>query len=122
MYAQEIQTALFNKEDPTELLAEHSLEWSSHAELSRSSNELPLEMIEAAFELTPVEGSNSKVVSASNGNVGLILLTSVNSSIEPSSTDRTNTQQGLARMLGQQTYENFVASLRETADIQIVSQ
>jgi peptidyl-prolyl cis-trans isomerase D len=122
VYAQDIETALTNNEDITDLLAQHSLSWLTHSALTRSSNELPLAMIDSIFELSPVDGENSDVVRISNGNVGVVMLTAVNSETDGSETAKTNAQQSLQRLQGQQTYQNFVAALREAADVKILIQ
>lgn len=120
VYAQDIQTAMFNGEDLSDLLAKQDLSWETHTALVRSSNELPPAILEASFELGPVEGANSKVVTLNNGNVGVVLLTAVNTDTASSETDRANIEQGLKRLQGQQTYQNFVAALRANADVKIV--
>jgi peptidyl-prolyl cis-trans isomerase D len=122
VYAQEIQTAMLSNEDITELLAKHSLTWSEHVALARGSNELPSAMVDAIFELGPVDGANSKVVSVNNSSVGLVMLSAVNVALEEDESMLTSIQQQLASMQGQQTYENFVSALREDADVQFVTQ
>ncbi|MFT5997222.1 MAG: peptidyl-prolyl cis-trans isomerase D, partial [Glaciecola sp.] len=122
VYAQEIQTAMLSNEDITELLAKHSLTWSEHVALARGSNELPSAMVDAIFELGPVDGANSKVVSVNNSSVGLVMLSAVNVALEEDESMLTSIQQRLASMQGQQTYENFVSALREDADVQFVTQ
>ncbi len=122
VYAQEIQTAMFNNLDITELLAQQSLTWTTHAALARASNELPLAMVEAIFELGPVDGANSKVVSVNDSSVGLVMLSAVNAAADDDESMQTSIEQRLASRQGQQTYQNFVSALREGAEVQLVSQ
>lgn len=122
VYANTIQEALFNNEDITELLSSQSLTWVDHEGLARNSNALPIEMVDAIFELGPVDGANSKVVSINDSSVAVVLLSSVKS-VETTDSDMQSTVvQRLTGMQAQQTYENFVAALREDAKLELVSQ
>jgi len=121
-YAQDIQSAMFNGEDTTELLAKQGLTWSQHTALSRSSKEVPSVMVEAIFELGPVDGANSKVVTVNTNSVGLVKLLAVHQAGEGDEAARTTIEQRLASLQGQQTYKNFVEALREVADVELVTQ
>lgn len=121
-YAQEIQSAMFNGEDSTELLAQQGVSWVSHTALGRSSNELASAMVDAIFELGPVDGANSKVVSVNTNTVGLVKLIAVNPAATDVDDSSSDVQQRLANSQAQQTYTNFVEALRESADIKLVTQ
>jgi len=122
VYALDIQTAMLNDEDISPLLAKHSLTWSTHVGLARSSNELPVPMVNAIFELGPTQGVNSKVVSVFDNSVGLVVLSLVNIASQTDEGMQATIAQRLASMQGQQTYENFVAALRVGADLTLVTQ
>ena len=121
-YAEKIQAAMVNDEDLIPLLDEHELTWAEHSALVRTSNELPAAMVSAIFELAPVAPHNSKVVSVNDNSVGIVLLVAVNESEQNDETMQANIQQRLANMQGQQTYQNFVAALREKAEVKFVKQ
>jgi peptidyl-prolyl cis-trans isomerase D len=121
-YAQEIQSAMFNGDATTELLAQQGLSWSTHTSLGRSGNELPRAMVDAIFELGPVEGANTKVLTVNTNTVGLVKLTAVNQVASDGDTSQSEVQQRLASFSAQQTYTNFVEALRENADVQFVTQ
>jgi peptidyl-prolyl cis-trans isomerase D len=121
-YAQEIQSAMLTQEDTTELLAQQALTWSTHLALSRTSNDLPLVMVNAIFELGPVDGANSKVVSVNDNSVGIVLLSAVNTASQDDDNVRKSIEQRIASRQGQQTYANFIAALRESADVQLVKR
>lgn len=122
VYAQQIQTAMLNNEDTSELLAQQSLAWSTHSAIGRGSNVLPITMVDAIFELAPVDGNNSKVVSVNDSSVAVVLLSQVNAASQSNNELQSNIQQRLVSMQAQQTYENFVAALREDADVKLVTQ
>jgi peptidyl-prolyl cis-trans isomerase D len=121
-YAQEIQSAMFDGEATTELLAQQGLTWSSHTSLGRTGNELPRAMVDAIFELGPVEGANTKVLTVNTNTVGLVKLTAVNEIASDGDSSQSEVQQRLASFSAQQTYTNFVEALRESADVQLVTQ
>lgn len=126
-YAQSIQTALFNNEDVSALLDEHDLSWEEHTGLSRNSAELSSEAIDALFSLSlspkTDDVSNSvDLVTTTNGNVALIQLTGVTAAQSPDEATLTATKNRIANAQTQQTYDNFVDALRETAEIQIIAQ
>ncbi len=123
-YAQSIQEAMYEGQDLSELLAGHNLQWESHDNLLRSTNALPLDMVEAIFQLSPMQGMNSSVVTLGNGNIGIVQLLAVQ---EPASADMDSSQantikQRVAGLTAQQTYQNFVSALRSEAEIEIVTQ
>jgi peptidyl-prolyl cis-trans isomerase D len=122
-YAQEIQTQLYENQDLSELLAQHSLVWTEHKSLNRNSAELPKPMVDSIFELDTAEGGNTAVVALPSGNVGLVKLDMVNTALE--STDEALVQtveQRLANTQGQQMYQNFVDALRADADVQLIAR
>lgn len=122
VYVQEIQSAMLSNADITDLLAKQSLTWSEHEALARGSNELPSAMVDAIFELGPLDGANSKVVSVNNSSVGLVMLSAVNVALDDNEEMQSSIQQRLASTQGQQTYQNFVLALRESADVELVTQ
>lgn len=121
-YAQEIQSAMFDGINTDELLAQQGVSWSTHTTLGRASNEIPLALVEAIFELGPVEGANTKVVSVNTNTVGVVKLTSVNQATIDGEGSQDDVQQRLASSQAQQTYINFVEALREGADVQLITQ
>lgn len=121
-YAQEIQTAMFNGGDMTELLARQNLSWDTHTAIGRKTNALPLLLVEAIFQLSTVEGSDSKVVSVNDKQVGIVKLLSVNHSASNDETAGSSIKQGLENIQGQNTYENFVATLKSNADVELITQ
>jgi peptidyl-prolyl cis-trans isomerase D len=113
---------MFDGEATTELLAQQGLTWSSHTSLDRTGNELPRAMVDAIFELGPVEGANTKVLTVNTNTVGLVKLTAVNEIASDGDSSQSEVQQRLASFSAQQTYTNFVEALRESADVQLVTQ
>jgi peptidyl-prolyl cis-trans isomerase D len=122
IYAQTIQTALFDQADTSTLLAEQSLEWVTNESLSRRASELPLDMVEELFTLSPVQGQDTGVVTMSNGNVGVVKLLSVQDAVVDPSVDTSDIEQRLASSKAQQSYENFIAALRANAEVEIITQ
>ena len=121
-YAQLIQSAMFNGEDTAELLAQQGLTWSTHTNLGRTANDIPLALIDAIFELGPVEGANTKVVTVNTNLVGMVKLTSVNQPASDEGNSQSDVQQRLASFNAQQTYRNFIEALRESADVKLIKQ
>jgi peptidyl-prolyl cis-trans isomerase D len=121
-YAQNIQSAMFNGDDTVELLAQQGLSWSTHSALGRKSNELPLAMVEAIFELSPVDGANSKVVSVNTSSVGVVKLLAVVQPEADGDGARANIKKSIVNLQGQETYKNFVEALRNNAEVKIISK
>ncbi len=121
-YAQSIQDAMFNGDDLDELLAQHSLTWTSHNDLGRASADIPREMLEALFSLSDDATNNTSVVTLANANVGLVKLTSVLPADTFEESALQTTEQRLANTRTQQTFQNFVDALRAKAEVQIIAQ
>lgn len=123
-YAQSIQIAIYEDQDVTELLAQHDIVWETHEGILRSTNSLPLDMVNAIFQLSPAQGMNSSVVTLGNGNIGVVQLLEVQEvdGVDISSTQANTIKQRITGLTAQQTYQNFVNALRSDAKIQIVSQ
>lgn len=121
-WAESVKAGLMNGESVDEKLAEKSLEWNLVENLPRFGGELPLEMNNAIFKLAPVDQQNVSVVKLSSGNVGIVVLTSVQSATELKPEDLTSAKQGLARNESNRAYSNFVEALKSDADIEIVKR
>lgn len=121
-WAESVKAGLMNGESVDEKLAEKSLEWNMVENLPRFGGELPLEMNNAIFKLAPVDQQNVSVVKLSSGNVGIVVLTSVQSATELKPEDLTSAKQGLARNESNRAYSNFVEALKSDADIEIVKR
>ena len=79
-------------------------------------------MSSAIFELSPVAQQNVSVVKLSSGNVGLVILDSVQAVSEVKADDLLALKQGLASNESRTSYENFVDALRSDADIEIIKR
>lgn len=122
VYAQEIQTALFAGEDDSALLAEHDLSWTNHTNVRRDGNDMPRELISSLFTLSEEQNNNSSVIALSNGNVGIVTLSAVNSVSALDEALLTSTASRVANSQTQQSYQNFIDALRANADVHIVTQ
>ncbi|MDT0595838.1 SurA N-terminal domain-containing protein [Glaciecola petra] len=119
-FAQTVQNAIFDQQDTNTLLAGKDLAWTEHSDLARASNEIPVAMVDAIFELNLELGNNTSVVTLTNGNVGLVKLIDVKQNATPDETLAQNVEQRLKNSQGQQMARSFVDALRSTADIQII--
>ncbi len=122
-YAQTIQEIIYNNEDVSSKFADQGLNWSQHTELNRRTNELPLDMVNEIFKLSPQSGMNTSVVTLNNGNVGIVQLLGVNNVEAVDADAQADTiKQRIAGLQSQQTYQNFVETLKANAEIEIVTQ
>lgn len=119
-FAQSVQNAVFDQQDTDPLLAEKDLIWTEHLDMTRMSNDIPIAMVDAIFELNLELGNNTSVVTLSSGNVGLVKLIDVKQNVTPDETLAQNVEQRLTNSQGQQMARSFVEALRATADIQII--
>ncbi|MFC4701870.1 SurA N-terminal domain-containing protein [Glaciecola siphonariae] len=120
-WAQSLQAKMYAGEDIQSMLDEKSLQWETQNQMSRTSNALASELIDAAFSLSTDENNNSSVITMNNGNVGVIKLEKVNPVEQLSAEEVESAQQQFAGQEAQRTYQNFVEALRANADIQLIN-
>jgi len=121
LWAQNLQTAMFEGGDTQILLDEKSLAWEDIPALDRTNSEISTEFRDAAFALTTDTSSSSSVVTLNNGNVGVVRLNAVNDAALPSAEDIESAQQRIAMQDAQRSYQNFVEALKTNAKIEIVN-
>jgi peptidyl-prolyl cis-trans isomerase D len=123
-YAQEIQNAIFDGLDQSDLLAQQSLSWTETQAITRTGAQMPQAMVDAIFALDTTAGNNTSVVTLTSGNIGVVKLNAVNAASVDSIDEavKESTQQSIANSQGQQTYQNFIDALRDSADVQLVAQ
>jgi peptidyl-prolyl cis-trans isomerase D len=85
---------------------------------------MPQAMVDAIFALDTTAGNNTSVVTLTSGNIGVVKLNAVNAASVDSIDEavKESTQQSIANSQGQQTYQNFIDALRDSADVQLVAQ
>jgi peptidyl-prolyl cis-trans isomerase D len=121
-WAEELKTKIFAGESIDEALAAKSLEMATVESLARFGGALPVEMSNAIFKLSPVEQQNVSVVRLSSGNVGLVILDSVQTVSDVKAEDLLAGKQGLASNESRIAYQNFVDALKSDADIEIIKR
>lgn len=119
-WAQSLQEVLSNESDINLKLQEKSLEWQRFDALTRFSTDVPRNVISDLFALSGSPDNRSSVVSLFNGNVGLVVLDAVNEVSDITEDDVNALTPRLANQQAQRTFENFVSSLRDEAQIQLV--
>jgi len=122
-YAQDIQSAMYDNQDLSELLAEHSLTWTQHTGLKRTSAELAKPVVDAMFELDVLQGGNTSVITLPSGNIAIVKLNAVNVDVDLSDEALSEAaKQRIANTQGQQTYQNFIDALRANAEVKLVAK
>lgn len=121
-WAEGLKTKIFAGESIEDALAAKSLELTTVENVARFGGALPLEMSSAIFKLTPVEQQNVSVVKLSSGNVGLVILDSVQAVSEAEAEELLAMKQGLASNESRTSFENFVDALKSEADIEIIKR
>jgi peptidyl-prolyl cis-trans isomerase D len=121
-WAEGLKTKIFAGESIDEALAAKSLEIKTVESIPRFGREVPIEMTIAIFKLSPVAQQNVSVVKLSSGNVGLVILESVQSASEVSEEDLLAGKTGLASNANRNAYDNFVDALKGKADIEIMKR
>ncbi len=119
-WAQSVQEVLSSEADVVSMFEEKSLEWENFEALTRSSTDVPRNVISELFALSGADDNRSSVVSLFGGNVGLIVLEMVNQVETVSEDDINSFSPRLENQFAQRTFDNFVIALREDADITIV--
>ncbi len=120
-WAEGIKAALLNGESVEDALLNKSIEWNVVENLPRFGGNVPTEMTTAIFELSPVDQQNTAVVTLSTGNVGLVVLESVQAVDEIKADDLASGKTGFTNNESRKMYENFVEALTSEADIEIMS-
>jgi peptidyl-prolyl cis-trans isomerase D len=120
-WAQGLQTSLFADEDIQTMLDEKNVQWENVNGLSRSSNQVARELLDAIFALSADPANNSSVISMVNGNVGIVKLNGVTQTDTLTEDAISAAQQQFTAQSAQRTYQNFVDALRANADISFVN-
>jgi peptidyl-prolyl cis-trans isomerase D len=121
-WAESVKAKILAGEGVDELLAEKSLEFKTVEKLPRFGGEVPFEMNKAIFELSPAAQQNASVVKLSSGNVGLVILDSVQTASEVMPEDLLAGKTGLANNESRIAYDNFIEALKSEADIEIINR
>ncbi|WP_412972509.1 SurA N-terminal domain-containing protein [Glaciecola sp. MF2-115] len=121
-WAEGVKTKILAGESVDELLAEKSLEFKTIENLPRFGGEVPFEMNKAIFELSPAAQQNASVVKLNSGNVGLVILDSVQTVSEVKPEDLLAGKTGLANNESRIAYDNFIEALKSEADIEIINR
>jgi peptidyl-prolyl cis-trans isomerase D len=121
-WAESLKAKIFAGESIDETLTAKSLEIKTVESIPRFGREIPVEMNIAIFKLSPVSQQNVSVVKLSSGNVGLVILDSVQSVSEVSEEDLLAARTGLASNESRNAYDNFVDALKSKADIEIMKR
>jgi peptidyl-prolyl cis-trans isomerase D len=121
-WAEGLKANIFAGESIDETLTAKSLEIKTVESIPRFGREIPVEMNIAIFKLSPVSQQNVSVVKLSSGNVGLVILDSVQSISEVSEEDLLAARTGLASNESRNAYDNFVDALKSKADIEIMKR
>lgn len=119
-WAENVKAKIFAGEAIDALLAEKSLSLDVVEALPRFGREVAIEMNQAIFELSPAEQQNAAVVRLSTGNVGLVILDSVQQVSEVNADDLLAGKTGLANNESRNAYDNFIEALKSEADIEIM--
>jgi peptidyl-prolyl cis-trans isomerase D len=121
-WAEGLKTKIFAGESIDSLLVAKSLELKKVDNIPRFGGTVPIEMNNAIFKLSPVAQQNASVVKLSSGNVGLVILDSVQSAAEVKEEDLLAARQGLASNQSRNAYANFIDALKSKADIEVIKR
>jgi peptidyl-prolyl cis-trans isomerase D len=121
-WAENLKTKIFAGESIDEVLVAKSLELKTVENIPRFGGAVPIEMNNAIFALSPVSQQNASVVKLGSGNVGLVILDSVQSVAEVKEEDLLAARQGLASNQSRNDYANFIDALKSKADIEIIKR
>jgi peptidyl-prolyl cis-trans isomerase D len=121
-WAENLKTKIFAGESIDEVLVAKSLELKTVENIPRFGGAVPIEMNNAIFTLSPVSQQNASVVKLGSGNVGLVILDSVQSVAEVKEEDLLAARQGLASNQSRNDYANFIDALKSKADIEIIKR
>jgi peptidyl-prolyl cis-trans isomerase D len=121
-WAEDLKTKIFASESIDDLLVAKSLELKKVDNIPRFGGAVPIEMNNAIFKLSPVAQQNASVVKLSSGNVGLVILDSVQSIAEVKEEDLVAARQGLASNQSRNAYANFIDALKSKADIEVIKR
>jgi peptidyl-prolyl cis-trans isomerase D len=121
-WAEGLKTKIFAGESIDEVLVAKSLELKIVENIPRFGGAVPIEMNNAIFKLSPVAEQNASVVKLSSGNVGLVILDSVQSAAKVQEEDLLAARQGLASNQSRNTYANFIDALKSKADIKVMKR
>jgi peptidyl-prolyl cis-trans isomerase D len=121
-WAEGLKTKILAGESIDEVLIAKSLELKTVENIARFGGAIPIEMNNAIFKLSPVAQQNASVVKLSSGNVGLVILDSVQAVAEVKEEDLLAGRQGLASNQSRNSYANFIDALKSKADIEIIKR
>jgi len=120
--ATEIVEKLQNGTDLAAVAAEYGLTWKLDQTVTRQSQEVPRTVISAAFEMPhPAQGAvSAKKVSLPSGNQQIIVLSAVEDGKNDLSAEEVvQATASAGEQLGSQDFNNYVASLKDSAEIEI---
>lgn len=121
-WAEGLKTKLFAGESIDELLIARELALEKIENIPRFGGAIPIEMNNAIFKLSPTAQQNASVVKLSSGNVGLVVLDSVQAVADVKEEDLLAGQQGLASNQSRSAYANFIDALKSKADIEVIKR
>lgn len=106
-------------DDVSALLTERELEWQTVENVRRNDPVMPRNLNTELFRLSTDAGKNTASAALLNGDAGVVELATVNSGSEADEATLEQISQQLRGLSSRTTYESFVASLREGADIEV---
>jgi peptidyl-prolyl cis-trans isomerase D len=121
-WAEGLKTKIFAGESIDEVLLAKSLELKTIESIPRFGGTVPIEMNNAIFKLSSVAQQNASVVKLSSGNVGLVILDSVQTVAEIKEEDLLAAKEGLATNQSRNAYANFIDALKSKADIEVIKR
>jgi peptidyl-prolyl cis-trans isomerase D len=121
-WTESLKAKIFAGESIDEVLVAKSLDLKTVENISRFGGAVPIEMNTAIFKLSPVSQQNASVVRLSSGNVGLVILDSVEAAAELKDEDLVSARQGLASNQSRNAYANFIDALKSKSDIKIIKR
>nr|WP_297349730.1 SurA N-terminal domain-containing protein [uncultured Glaciecola sp.] len=121
-WAEGLKTKIFAGESIDEVLVAKSLELKTIENIPRFGGTVPIEMNNAIFKLSSVAQQNASVVKLSSGNVGLVILDSVQTVAEVKEEDLLAAKEGLASNQSRNAYVNFIDALKSKADIEVIKR
>lgn len=118
-WTENLLTALNEGQDISAQLAEKSVQWQAQQAAGRYAAQVPAQVSESLFSLSPKQGENTEVVDLTNGNVALVQLVKINPVDQASEEEITSLQQRLGNTYAQSALTELIDALKAEAEIEV---
>ncbi|MDO6694044.1 SurA N-terminal domain-containing protein [Aliiglaciecola sp. 3_MG-2023] len=121
-WAESVLAELENGSDITDKLTEKNTGWELQGDITRFGSEVPGDIVNKVFQLSPNPEQNRAVVVQANGDISVVQLNHVNSSHVLPAEQVSAMQRQLGQMQSQIEITNLIEALKVDADIEVYIQ